>query len=302
MIISWMESQKVLLVSFLLSITLIVDANNCTNSTICVLNDHDLVLTCNTDSSCCNMIFLIDKTTQYVECYDGSCENATFFLTQNVQYSQLRFYNADSDNYNSSNLEWISLININIYTSADHSRIGIFADAKMKNMNVYAGSIYEYLPDWFSTTFSSYYNESYWEPLTSQSATTLYLYGNENAMSQNVNVYCNGSVDSCIVGGPTAASDNAINDVTIFCTITNVESTSIAYPGNQGYPFDGFLSPDHPKCIFWCPTNTTCNVELLIWYFTPIAVFNSVAFFFNFSCVCVNAILKDDCNLTFFCF
>ena len=204
------------------------------------------------------------------------------FFDPNRSFSELRFRNADPDN--SSNFGWISLMNIDIYASADFIRVGLSTDARMKNMNVYVGSIYEYLPDWFSTIFSSYDDESYWEPLTSHSATTLYLYGNENATAENVNVYCNGSVDSCIVAGPVAGSNDAINDVTIFCTITNVESTSIAYSGNQSDPLRGALSPEHPKCLFWCTTNTTCNVK----FFGNIFLFCWLLFFsVEFSCNCI---------------
>ena len=265
---NWIESQPRSLVTFVLFTAWAVDANDC-DSTVCIYDDDSQIdLTCTKDSPCHNMIVLMDHTTQYVECYDRSCQNATFFLTQTVIFSELRFRNADPDN--GSNFEWISLMNIDIYTSADYSRVGISSDGRMQNMNVYAGSIYEFLPDWFSTTFSSYDNQSYWEPLTSQSATTLYLYGNENGTAENVNVYCNGSVDSCIVAAPAAGSDDAINDVTIYCTITDVESTSIAYPNNQGEPLRGALSPEHPKCIFWCTTNTTCNVKFFgIFFFSP---------------------------------
>lgn len=223
-----------------------------------ILISTNVSIACTLQSPCHNMIILSSQTAQYFSCYNRACQNTTILLTRKVEFSVISIENVDIDNNNET---YIPIMNIDIYTAADYTRIRFATNARAKNVDIYVGSIYGYLSDWISLYFASFDTPSQWEPLSSGRGATLYLYANENGFLENVNVYCNGSTDECIVAAPQAGSNNAINDVQIYCSITQVNSTSVGYPNNI---YDGILSPEYPKCIFWCTTNQSCIVKFFL--------------------------------------
>ena len=234
------------------SLNMLTNANE-----VIISTEETSTYRCFSGSECHNLIFLSDLESQYFYCTFRSCQNLTIFLTSDVKFALMYFGNVIEPDNNMS--EYISVSNINIYSSADYLQLGFLQNAFATDSNIYVGSIYSYLPSWFNETFNQYNNESYFEPLTFNTSSGLWFYSNQNGTKSNVNLYCNGSVDGCLAR-TTNAGEDGFNDVTMYCSITEVNSTSEAYPDNS---LALTFSPNHPKCMFYCLDDGHCVVKLI---------------------------------------